>query len=80
MNKNHARFHFRIPRLSYRIWLVWLRNFDVFMKTYMVNFIPPLVEPLFYLVGLGFGLAGLSDPRKVCATSLSSHRHWLRYQ
>ena len=64
MKENGAKFHIRIPRLSYRIWLVWLRNFDVFMKTYMVNFIPPLVEPLFYLVGLGFGLGGFVRPQE----------------
>lgn len=50
--------YFRIPKLSYRVWRVWRRDQDVFMKTYKVNFIPPLVEPIFYLVGLGFGLGG----------------------
>jgi lipooligosaccharide transport system permease protein len=35
---------------------VWRRDWDVFMKTYKVNFFPPLLEPIFYLVALGFGL------------------------
>jgi lipooligosaccharide transport system permease protein len=47
---------FRIPRLTGRAWKVWLRNKDVFMKTYKVNFIPPFIEPLLYLFALGFGL------------------------
>jgi lipooligosaccharide transport system permease protein len=34
------------------------------MKTYLVNFIPPLVEPLFYLVGLGFGLGSFVQPQE----------------
>jgi lipooligosaccharide transport system permease protein len=34
------------------------------MKTYRVNFIPPLVEPIFYLVGLGFGLGGFVQPQE----------------
>jgi lipooligosaccharide transport system permease protein len=34
------------------------------MKTYMVNFVPPLVEPLIYLVGLGFGLGGFVRPQE----------------
>jgi len=55
---------FSLPKLSYRVWLVWRRNFDVFMKTYLVNFIPPLVEPLFYLVGLGYGLGGFVRPQE----------------
>jgi lipooligosaccharide transport system permease protein len=47
---------FRIPKLTYRVWKVWQRNFDVFMKTWKVNFFPPLLEPIFYLVAMGFGL------------------------
>ncbi len=46
----------RIPKLTVRVWKVWLRNKDVFMKTYKVNFIPPFIEPLLYLFGMGFGL------------------------
>jgi lipooligosaccharide transport system permease protein len=47
---------FKLPELTYRVWKVWRRNFDVFMKTYKVNFFPPLLEPIFYLAALGFGL------------------------
>ena len=47
---------FRIPQLTYRVWKVWQRDFDVFMKTWKVNFFPPLLEPIFYLVAMGFGL------------------------
>lgn len=56
--------HFAFPRLSYRVWLVWRRNADVFMKTYAVNFFPPLVEPLIYLVGLGMGLGSFVQPQE----------------
>jgi lipooligosaccharide transport system permease protein len=38
---------------------VWRRDFDVFMKTYKVNFFPPLLEPIFYLIALGFGLGAI---------------------
>jgi lipooligosaccharide transport system permease protein len=37
-------------------WQVWRRNRDVFKKTLKVNFIPPIVEPILYLLALGFGL------------------------
>jgi lipooligosaccharide transport system permease protein len=57
-------FLLSLPKLSYRLWLVWRRNFDVFMKTFLVNFVPPLVEPLIYLVGLGFGLGGFVRPQE----------------
>ncbi len=35
---------------------MWLRNKDVFMKTVKVNFIPPFLEPILYLLSIGFGL------------------------
>jgi lipooligosaccharide transport system permease protein len=41
------------------VWKVWRRDFDVFMKTWKVNFFPPLLEPILYLVALGFGLGTL---------------------
>jgi lipooligosaccharide transport system permease protein len=50
---------FRVPKLSYRVWKVWMRNWDVFMKTYKTNFLPSLLEPVLYLLALGFGLGGL---------------------
>jgi lipooligosaccharide transport system permease protein len=46
----------KLPELTYRVWKVWRRNFEVFMKTYKVNFFPPLLEPIFYLLALGIGL------------------------
>ncbi len=62
--------YFAFPRLSNQVWKVWLRNKDVFMKTYKVNFLPPFLEPLLYLFALGFGLGryidvieGVSYPR-----------------
>jgi lipooligosaccharide transport system permease protein len=48
--------YFRIPKISRRTWQVWRRNRDVFKKTLKVNFIPPIVEPILYLLALGFGL------------------------
>ncbi len=53
---------FRIPKLSYRVWKTWMRNKDVFMKTYKTNFLPSLLEPVLYLLALGFGLGGFVQP------------------
>lgn len=47
---------FAWPTISKRAWQVWWRDFQVFMKTYRVNFIPPIIEPILYLAALGFGL------------------------
>ena len=49
---------FAVPKLTYRVWRVWRRNLDVFMKTIRVNFLPSLLEPILYLVALGVGLGG----------------------
>ncbi len=49
---------FAMPHLSYRVWKVWRRNLDVFLKTIKVNFLPSLLEPILYLVAFGFGLGG----------------------
>jgi lipooligosaccharide transport system permease protein len=47
---------FALPTLSRRTFEVWRRNAKVFMKTYRVNFIPPIVEPILYFAAFGFGL------------------------
>jgi lipooligosaccharide transport system permease protein len=49
---------FGIPKLTYRVWKVWQRNFEVFLKTIKVNFFPSLFEPIIYLLAFGFGLGG----------------------
>jgi len=54
--RNRIAETFKLPELTYRVWKVWRRNFDVFMKTWKVNFFPPLLEPIFYLVAMGFGV------------------------
>jgi lipooligosaccharide transport system permease protein len=56
IRKSPARF--TIPKLTYRVWKVWHRNFDVFLKTLKVNFLPSLLEPILYLLAFGFGLGG----------------------
>ena len=59
MNKKFSLF--QMPKLSYRVFKVWKRNKDVFMKTYKTNFLPSLLEPILYLVAFGFGLGGFVD-------------------
>jgi len=70
--------YFAFPKLSNQVWKVWLRNKDVFMKTYKVNFLPPFLEPLLYLFALGFGLGryidvieGVSYPRFIAPALIS---------
>jgi lipooligosaccharide transport system permease protein len=46
-------------RISKRFLRVWQRNFKVYRKSWKVSFIPPFLEPLFYLIAFGVGLSGL---------------------
>lgn len=45
--------------VSGRFWKVWRRDLDVYLKTWKVNLVPPLIEPVLYLLAMGFGLGGL---------------------
>jgi lipooligosaccharide transport system permease protein len=72
------RDYFKMPDVSYRVWKVWLRNWDVFMKTIKVNFIPPFLEPILYLAAMGFGLGsylgdveGISYPKFIAPALIS---------
>jgi lipooligosaccharide transport system permease protein len=45
--------------ISKRFFRVWQRNFTVYQETWKISFVPPLLEPLFYLVAFGVGLSAL---------------------
>ncbi|NPV50592.1 MAG: ABC transporter permease [Candidatus Methanofastidiosum sp.] len=47
--------------LSYRLLKPWRRNIITFFKTWKLNFVPPFLEPILYLVALGFGLGGFIE-------------------
>lgn len=47
------------PRFTGLFWAVWLRNLRVYRRIMAINFLPPLLEPLFYLLAFGMGFAGL---------------------
>jgi lipooligosaccharide transport system permease protein len=40
-------------------WAMVQRNRDVYLKTWKTNFLPPLLEPLLYLLSMGFGVGAL---------------------
>ena len=47
----------RPSQFSRRSLRVWQRNFDVYKKNWKVSFIPPLFEPVFYILAFGVGLS-----------------------
>ncbi|MBR1368190.1 ABC transporter permease [Methanocalculus chunghsingensis] len=53
--------YFGLTEISRGSLAVWRRNFDAFIRTYKVNFIPPFVEPVLYLLALGYGVGALIE-------------------
>lgn len=49
----------RTGRYSLRLVRVWRRNLLVYRRIWKVNFLVPLLEPLFYLLAFGVGFSGL---------------------
>ena len=43
-------------QLTWRFVRVWWRNYLVYRHTWLISFIPPLLEPLFYLLAFGVGM------------------------
>ncbi|OUL30719.1 ABC transporter [Nostoc sp. T09] len=41
------------------VYSVWRRNAKVYQHTWLVNLLPPILEPLIYLVAFGYGLTPL---------------------
>jgi len=45
--------------ISRRFFRVWQRNLTVYQQNWKISFVPPLLEPLFYLLAFGVGLSAL---------------------
>lgn len=53
---NHFTVLFRRPHFTGHSHLVARRNSDVYFLAWKSDFLPPLLEPIFFLVALGYGL------------------------
>jgi len=49
----------KLDAISWRFLKVWKRNLVTYRKIWKVNFITPLLEPLFYILAFGVGFSGL---------------------
>lgn len=58
-------------RFSWRFLQVWRRNFIVYRRIWKVNFLVPLLEPLFYIVAFAVGFRHLVGPIAYGGTTLS---------
>lgn len=41
------------------VYSVWRRHAKVYLNTWLINFLPPITEPIVYLVAFGYGLTPL---------------------
>lgn len=57
--------------ISRRFWRVWQRNLVVYRKTWKIGFLPPVLEPIFYLIAFGVGLSGMVGKVSFHGESLS---------
>lgn len=48
-----------LRNVSLRSFRVWQRDLDVYRTTWLTNFLPPLLEPVFYIVAFGVGLGSM---------------------
>ncbi len=48
-----------LKNISLRLFRVWRRDLDVYLKTWFVNFMPPFLEPLLYLLAFGLGMGAM---------------------
>jgi lipooligosaccharide transport system permease protein len=48
-----------LRNVSLRSFRVWQRDFDVYITNWKTEFLPPLSEPILYVVAFGFGLGSL---------------------
>jgi lipooligosaccharide transport system permease protein len=53
MRSNNAVLH---PPLAMRLYSVWFRHFRVYTKSLISNGLPPFLEPLIFLAGIGLGM------------------------
>lgn len=57
--------------ISARFMRVWHRNLTVYRESWKVNFLPPLLEPVFYLLAFGIGFSGMIESVRYASREIS---------
>jgi lipooligosaccharide transport system permease protein len=63
-----------ITATAWGIYSVWWRHFQVYRSTWLVSMLPPLSEPLVYLLAFGYGLTPLVGEVEYLDQSISYAR------
>lgn len=64
----------RPQQFSRRVFRVWQRNFEIYKQNWKISFLPPLLEPLLYILAFGVGLAVMVGDFQYAGRSLSYPR------
>jgi len=48
-----------LKNISFRAWSIWYRNLEVLKEGWIFKLAPPILEPIIYVFGFGFGLGSL---------------------
>ena len=64
----------KLSQLSFRTFRVWQRNYEIYRQNWKISFIPPLLEPLLYILAFGVGLAVMVGDFEVNGKPLSYTR------
>jgi len=57
--------------ISTRFIRVWQRNLTVYRESWKINFLPPLLEPFFYLLAFGIGFSGMISSVRYASQDVS---------
>lgn len=61
----------RFSQISSRTFRIWQRNFSVYCRTWKISFLPPLLEPLLYILAFGVGIGVLVGELQYAGRTLS---------
>jgi len=64
----------RPSQITFRFLRVWQRNYSVYRRTWAISFLPPLLEPVLYILAFGLGLGQLVGDLQVGEQEVSYTR------
>ncbi len=64
----------QLSNISLRTFWVWQRNYEIYRQNWKISFIPPLLEPLLYILAFGVGLAVMVGEFEINGRQLSYTR------
>ena len=65
----------RPSQITFRFLRVWQRNYSVYRRTWAISFLPPLLEPVLYILAFGLGLGQLVGDLQVGDQEVSYTRY-----